>query len=358
MKASRISFEKVYYHQRHLHDYVQTGDTVCPVHMAVGLTNVCNHACIFCCSRDVRLGHYNENAVAPMDMIVDTVKEAAQLGLKAVSLIGTGEPIIHPKFVEIVRGIKATGVDVGLFTNGSCIDGDKVQAIVDTHTFLRLSCSAADREEHNRIHHAGQQVDDLDRIVANMRALLEKRGGRPFPTIGVQFVAVHHNWRSLLRACRFWKEVGVDYYAIKPGYVDIPENEIPLEQVIELMEEAKRLEDETFTVYAKYEQFGKVLGVKTQYRGYDKCHGQAFATFLDPDGKFYICGNMEGKEELSIGNVIESGSFKAVWNGSRRKQLLRGLDVSKCPNACRMDPLNRIVEDLLNPDPQVHPNFL
>ena len=357
----RLSFEKVYYHLDHLHDYIRTGDTY-PVHMIVGLTNICNHACIFCYGYDTISARYNENAFAPMDMIVGTIKEAAQLGLRSVSLVGTGEPTLHPKFVEIVRGIKSAGVDVGLFTNGSLIDEDKVQAITDTHTFLRLSCSAADREEHNRIHHAGRPVNDFDRIVENIRSLLNRRGGKPFPTIGVQFVVIHHNWQSLLRACRFWKDVGVDYYAIKPAYKnpktpEHEENEAPLGKVIELMKEAKELEDDNFTVYAKYEQFSKVLGVKG-YHGYDKCHGQAFVTFLDPDGKLYVCGNMHGKEEYCLGNVRESGSFEAVWNGERRKQLLRDLDVSTCPVGCRMDPLNLIIEDLMNPDPQIHPSFL
>lgn len=364
MKASkRLSFEKVFYHQDHLYDYIRTGDTVGPVHMVVGLTNVCNHACIFCHSYSTRARHYNKNDFAPADMVIRTVEEAAQLGLKAVTLVGTGEPTLHSAFVEIARAIKSAGVEMALFTNGSRLDEDEVQAVVDTHTFVRLSCNAASCEEHNRMHHAGRQVNDFDRIVAGIRALLERRGGSPFPTVGVQFVVIHHNWQSLLRACRFWKEVGVDYYAIKPAYtnLDVPgheENEAPLEEVIGLMKEAEQLGDETFTVYAKYEQFGRVLGDKAQPRNYDRCHGQAFMTFLDPDGKLYVCGNMEGKEEFSIGNVIESGSFGAVWSGSRRKQLLRDLDVSKCLDACRMDPLNRIIEDLLHPDPQGHPNFL
>lgn len=362
-RARRISFEKVFYHLDQLYDYVHTGDTPGPVHMIVGLTNVCNHACIFCHSCHTRLRHYNEHNFAPTDMVVSTIEEAARLGLKAVSLVGTGEPTLHPDFSKIVRKIRAMGVEVGLFTNGSRLDEDMIQTIVDTHTFLRLSCSAGNREDHNRIQHAGKQVDDFDRIVANVRTLLERRGGRFFPTVGVQFVVIHHNWRALLEACRFWKGVGVDYYAIKPAYTNLSvpeheENTTPLEEVIGLMDAAKQLEDEAFTVYAKYEQFETVLGTEVRPRSYDRCHGQAFMTFLDPDGNLYVCGNMEGKEEFSIGNVMESGSFEAVWNGSRRRQLLKDLDVSKCLYACRMDPLNWIIEDLLHPDPEVHSNFL
>ena len=358
----RLSFEKIFYHLDHLGDYIQHGDCY-PVHMIVGLANVCNHACVWCYGYDTISTHYNKNVFAPVDMIVGTIKEAAKFGLKAVTLVGTGEPTLHPKIVEIIRGIKACGVDIGLFTNGSRIDENMAQAIVDTHTFLRLSCSAADREEHNRIHHAGQPGNDFDRIVESIRSLLSKRAGKPFPTIGVQFSVSHHNWQSLITACRLWKDVGVDYYELKPVYknpsiMDHEENQSPLEKVIELMKEAQRLEDKKFKVYTKYEQFKKVLGHKRQHRGYVGCHGQAFTTFIDPDGKLYICGNMHGKEEYCIGNVMESGSFEAVWNGERRKQLLRDLDLSNCPVGCRMDPLNLIIEDLINPDPQNHPNFL
>jgi len=359
---NRLSFEKVFYHTDKLNAFLKDGDCH-PVHMIVGLTNRCNHACVWCYGYDSISEHYNDNDFAPPGMIVDTVRQAAELGLRAVTLVGTGEPTLHREFAGIVRQIKATGVDVGLFTNGALLDDDKIQAVVDTHTFVRLSCSAADQEQHNEIHHAGRPGNDFDRIVANVREVLAKRGANPFPTVGVQFSVSHRNWRSLEAACRFWKEVGVDYFALKPVYknpdiMEHEENEAPLEEVLGLMRQAKLLEDHRFTVYAKYAQFERVLSSKEQPRGYGKCHGQAFTTFLDPDGKLYICGNMHGKEQFSIGNVLESGSFGAVWGGERRRSLLKGLDVGACPTGCRMDPLNLIIEDLLNQDPQTHPNFL
>ncbi len=359
---NRLSFEKVFYHLDPLHGYIDHGDCY-PIHITVGLTNRCNHSCIWCYGHDTISEHYNDNDFAPVRMIVDAIREVAQVGLRSVTLVGTGEPTLHPEFVKIVRGITSAGVDIGLFTNGALLNKKKMDAIIDTHTFIRISCSAADREEHNRIHHAGRPGNDFDRIVDNIKSLLLKRGKKTFPTIGVQFLVSHHNWRSLLRASHFWKELGVDYYALKPVYKnpDLPEheeNEVPLKKAFALIKETEKLEDETFKVYAKYEQFNRLLNAKDHNRGYDKCHGQAFETFLDPDGKFYICGNMHGKEEFSLGNVMKSGSFKAVWNGQRRKQLLRSLNVNDCPPECRMDPFNRIVEDLKNPDPQIHPNFL
>ena len=362
----RLSFEKVFYHVDHLNDYINKGDCY-PVHMIAGLANRCNHACIWCYAHDTISTRYNDNNFAPAEMIVNTINEAAQLGLRSVTLVGTGEPTLHPEFIEIIKGIKSSGVDIGIFTNGSLINEQMAEVIVNTHTFLRLSCSGYGLEEHNKIHHAGRPVNDFDRIVDNMMCLLNKRvnkrGGQLFPTIGVQFSVNHHNYKSLLPACRFWKDVGVDYYALKPVYKNrnVPEhedNEVPFDEVIELMKEAELLEDNRFKVYAKHEQFKKVLNNKNTHRGYEECHGQAFTTFLDPDGTLYICGNMHGQEKFSIGNVMKSGSFKAVWEGEVRRLLLRNLDVSKCPIGCRMDPLNLIIEDLTKPAQEIHPNFL
>ncbi|MCE1225278.1 MAG: radical SAM protein [Geobacteraceae bacterium] len=359
---NRLSFEKVFYHTKALNSFLDRGDCY-PVHMIVGLTNCCNHACIWCYGYDTISAHYNDNDFAPPAMIINTVKEAAQLGLKAITLVGTGEPTLHPDFAAITREIKAARVDVGLFTNGSVLNEEKMQAVIDTHTFMRLSCSAADQEEHNAIHHAGRPGNDFNRIVSNVATLLAKRGGRPFPTIGVQFSVSHHNWQSLEKACRFWKMIGVDYFALKPVYKNPAimaheENEVPLDQVLKLMEETKQQEDDSFKVYAKLSQFDRVLNSKGPRRGYSKCHGQAFTTFLDPDGKLYVCGNMHGKDDFCIGNVMETGSFQSVWDGQRRRELLQRLDVSSCPIGCRMDPLNLIIADLLSPNPQNHPNFL
>ncbi len=362
MNINRLSFEKVFYHLDHLQDFIRRGDCY-PVHMIVGLTNRCNHQCIWCYGADTISAHYNKNDFAPVRMIIDTIREASQLGLKSVTFVGTGEPTLHPQFNEIIKGIHSAGVEIGLFTNGSLINEYKAKIILNTHTFIRFSCSAADKQEHNRIHHAGCKIDDFAKIVKNISYLIANRRRRRFPTIGVQFLANQQNWKSVVKACLFWKNLGIDYFSIKPVYnnpdiMEHEENRAPFKEFKILMDKTKKLEDENFKVYAKYEQFKKVLYGKGKYRGYNKCYGQAFTTFLDPDGKLYICGNMHGKEKYSIGNVMDARSFLAVWNGERRRQVFEALDVSKCPIGCRMDPLNLIIENLKNPDPEIHPSFL
>ncbi|MBF0398971.1 MAG: radical SAM protein [Desulfobacterales bacterium] len=359
---NRLSFEKVFYHTDHLYHYLKYGDCY-PVHMIIGLTNCCNHSCIWCYGYQTIASHFNNNQFVPAELITKTVHEAVQLGLRSLSLVGTGEPTLHPQFDKIIRELKKIGVDIGLFTNGSLIDNYKTDAIIDTHTFIRLSCSAANIDEHNFIHHAGRKGNDFNKIVHNIENIIQKRKDKRFPTIGVQFSVNQHNWHSILTACKLWKEVGVDYFSLKPVYKhpnvsEHEENYAPYEKVKESMELARALEDKKFKVYAKYEQFDKVINHSPKSRGYDKCHGQSFCTFLDPDGSLFICGNLHGIKEFIVGNVIESGSFKSAWNGDRRKQILNILDVSKCPKGCRMDPLNLIIEDLIKPDPDIHPNFL
>jgi GTP 3',8-cyclase len=361
MKFHRLGFEKVYHHIDALHQYAKTGDTW-PIHMIVGLTNLCNHNCIFCYAYNSISGKYNENDFVPAEKLISALREASEMGLRSVTLVGTGEPMLHREYVHIIRSMKEMGLDIGTFTNGALLDGDRANAVLDTHTFVRLSCSGSDQDEHNLIHHAGKSRNDFDDIVKKIQALLRRRDAAKKPTIGVQFCANQHNWMSIVKACSFWREIGVDYFSIKPvakhPLIDEhEENVAPRDPVNELMREAVTMSNDNFAVYAKFEKFGQIL-TQEKDRCYNKCHGQAFSSYLDSDGKVYICGNMHSQEDFCVGNVFEEGSFKAVWGGERRKRQVEQIDVHSCPVGCKLDPLNTIVEKTLEPDPDDHPNFL
>ena len=88
---------------------------------------------------------------------------------------------------------------------------------------------------------------------------------------------------------------------------------------------------------------------------------------LEADFELYLCVNHK-IPAFSFGNLKER-SFKEVWHGTRRKEVLEGLNVHQCIPRCRQDPLNKIVHeirigqrtislDLPEPDDEMHVNFL
>jgi MoaA/NifB/PqqE/SkfB family radical SAM enzyme len=110
-----------------------------PVHAQVVLTYECNLSCAYC-------NEFTHGApVTPYEAIVRRIDALAALGAIAYDLLG-GEPLMHPRIVDIVRHVKATnrGVNfVTLITNAfkltpELIDGfndaglDCMQVSVDT----------------------------------------------------------------------------------------------------------------------------------------------------------------------------------------------------------------------------------
>lgn len=362
----RLSFEKVYYFPQYL-DALVGDKQAYPRHMQLGTVNYCNHDCTFCyAARSMFDAQDAPRTRIDVERLMVLIEEMRELGLAAVTLVGSGEPMLHPQVDSIISGLGERGLDIGIFTNGSCLTPKAAAAITHHTTFVRFSFTGATPEIHNIVH----ANSDFERVVKNIETLAKMRTG-PFPTLGSQFVLASYSAPDVVKGARLAKDLGLDYYEIKPAYVapDKPNqlrNTLSIAQANDLMLEAKELEDEHFAVYAKVEQMEAVFTCEDDRR-YDDCPGHKTNAVLEADFDLYICGNHKTKD-FSFGNLRDK-SFKQVWHGEQRKSVLRDLNVHQCEPRCRMDPLNNIVHEIrvgerivpLNlptPDPQTHPNFL
>lgn len=354
----RLGAEKIIYHAERLIDIKERHDTY-PVHMAVGLTDYCNHSCVFCSSEFVTADVAKVNTM-DINVLLNFLKEAKDAGLKAVTLIGSGEPLIHPKVVEILYGIQEIGLDIGIFTNAAHITKEIQEAILKTCTFVRCSVNASSAEEHEAIHRV---KNDFGKVVENIRGLVKekKKRGQEFPTIGTQFVFFEKNYMSIVNAAKLWKDVGVDYFEVKPviggegssvGINVFSAND--KEEVKHQMELAQNYSGSSYQVYTKYNQYEKTLS--EDIRRYNVCYGHALSPSLWSDGNLFICQNQEHDKDI-IGNIYQE-SFAEIWHGEKRKKRIQQIRVNECPKGCRCDLLNEIIWDYLYPDKLIHPNFV
>lgn len=80
-------------------------------------SRVCNLKCIYCYSEAGR-ARENELTQEEMRRLVD---EAVELGVRVITIIGGGEPMMYPHLHDLVDYIAAKGVKQNLFTNGTWI---------------------------------------------------------------------------------------------------------------------------------------------------------------------------------------------------------------------------------------------
>ena len=92
-----------------------TGHTIISTHISP--TSHCNLSCSYC-SVAKRNRHYQ----IKLPVIQDYVLKLKTRGLKAVILTGGGEPLLYPRFNELVWWLKEEGLKVALITNGTVCD--------------------------------------------------------------------------------------------------------------------------------------------------------------------------------------------------------------------------------------------
>jgi MoaA/NifB/PqqE/SkfB family radical SAM enzyme len=301
-----------------------------------------------------------------VERLMEIIEEMHGLGLRAVTLVGSGEPTLHPRIDEIISGIARRGVDVGLFTNGSCITEATLRAILDYTTFVRFSFTGATPAVHTLVHGS----KDFHRVIDNVRRVVRGRRGRR-PTLGSQFVLASYSAPDLIKAVALAKAMRLDYFEIKPAYAapdkakQLP-NTLSVDEAQALVEEAESCSDEAFKVYGKSDQVRSVF-VNSEERPYDDCPGHKTTAVIEAGLNVYICVNQK-IPQFCFG-ALTTHSFREVWHSRRRQEILKALDVHKCMTCCRQDPLNRLVQeirtgsrtiptDLAEADPEMHVNFL
>ena len=156
-------------------------------------TNDCPFACKTC------MRHSWSEQVGRMDM---TILERVVDGLNEFSPVpsfffgGYGEPLSHPNILDMVQRVKALGTEVELITNGSALDEDKIQRLVELGLdTIWVSLDGATPECYSEV----RQAPALPGIVRNLRLLksVKYEMDTQKPALGIAFVAMKRNLSEL-----------------------------------------------------------------------------------------------------------------------------------------------------------------
>jgi len=113
------------------------------------ISGSCNLACRHCwISPEFQAGG-NGGQHVPVEYVRKAVREAKPLGLQSVKLTG-GEPMLHPKFREIVSLINEESLRIIIETNGTLLDCSMAKFLKDTKhmSFISVSVDGADSKTH------------------------------------------------------------------------------------------------------------------------------------------------------------------------------------------------------------------
>jgi MoaA/NifB/PqqE/SkfB family radical SAM enzyme len=178
-------------------------------------TNACNLSCATCVrhSWDEPEGFMEW---AAFEAAVDGLaagREAAGDGRPGtVAFMGLGEPLLHPRFLDMVRAAKARGLRAEVTTNALLLDDTMAAGLLEAGLDqLVVSIDGASAEAFGRVRGAS-----LSRVVENVRCLHDLTGAGyvSHVRIGVEFVAMRSNIGELPGLRRVAAQLGATFIIV------------------------------------------------------------------------------------------------------------------------------------------------
>ncbi len=173
-----------------------------PRRLVFELTNACNLNCVMCGrnAADFKPTRFDMEVFRSFEPLMDIVEE--------VTLMGWGEPTIHPSFIEMLEIINRHSARKYFCSNGMNLKKIK-DAIFDYNVdVFAVSLDGATDETNGRIRRGSkieQVTEDLKDIVR-----LKKERGLKYPWINFVFCAMQSNIRELPDLVRLAAEIGIE----------------------------------------------------------------------------------------------------------------------------------------------------
>lgn len=330
------------------------GGSTAPLVVEFDTTETCMLACPGCISEDL-VNHHNSFS---NKRLLELAAEMVTSGVRAVILIGGGEPLAHPAAGDFMTYLGTHDVHIGITTNGVLIDR-YLEQIAEFSKWTRVSMDAGTPETYMKLRPSKTGKNFFDRVITNMSNLAAVKKGK----LGYSYLirteadgfGIESNIHEMYAAATLAKEIGCDYFEVKPSYsyaggqahALVKHSQQRMEEARAQIESLTELEDSKFKIIKAITLEDSLKRAESrQEKDYHTCPVTELRTLVTPTG-VYLCPYWRGKDRFRLGDVHEQ-SFSAMWNGRQRKDVVEFADPSRvCQFHCLRHNSNLVILDMI-----------
>ena len=320
----------------------QRGEKIAPVTIDASWTRKCQASCHFCYAQ---LQSNNGSGEITKQNAFDFLSDAAEIGVRGISLISDGESSMVPWYAESIEHGAKCGLAIGIGSNGVALRRPVLERILPHLSYLRFNFSAGEQKRYAEIMGLRQAVFDV--VKQNIRDAMEiVRRDQLSVTVNMQMVCHPKDADQILPFARLVRELSPSYGILK-HCADSRERDLGVNYgdytaMHDLFREAEAMGDSELRIVAKWQKIqndGK--------RQYTRCFGPPFICQLSGSGLFAPCGMLfnERFRAFHIGWITKQ-RFRDIWASDRYKEVMDYLagdhfnPQDRCGAQCLQDRVN------------------
>ncbi len=325
------------------------GMTALPRFIQIEPVGQCNLRCQMCPIQFRRDGPpYGPPAYMAFDLFTRIIDQFPDL--RELQLQGLGEPLMHPKFFDMVRYAVERNIVVSVNTNLTLITTRVAQSCVTSGLArLHASLDGATAPTYDRIRVRGKferALRNLARIVDARRALDAKH-----PFIEVVVVAMRQNLDELPALVSLASDIGADAVSVQHLCHAFEESTLPPQYrpMRDFVEEQSLLGDSPDRIEAAFQEatararnHGIPLRLPNvtqkhyaqETPGRSRCDWPWSGAYFSYDGYSMPCCMVSTPDRINFGNA-DSTTVDGIWNGDAYEAFRSALASTTPPEICR-----------------------
>jgi len=260
---------------------------IIPINIEISISGICNATCDWCF---YRTGHTKK--LIDKDVMLKTIDDLCDMGLKAITWTGGGEPSCHPALSDFINRVR---IKQGLFTNGLA----KPRYNPTKMEWIRVSKT-----------NANWNIETLKKL-------------RECKTLGM-CINYTGDETVILEALQIAENIKADYVQVRPA-LNLGATQTNFE-IPQIKHKLLSITDYKFTE-ARHE------------KTYTNCVGYHFVPFIWEDGNVDTCAYQKENKSYNLGNIYKTSIKEIINNYPPHIRINKD-----CQTCCK----NHEINDLIN----------
>lgn len=327
MKQNKYSDYKIFAFPEKVQSF-REGKVTAPLYVRIKPINRCNHACHWCVYSDgtlrpkdrpdkhLKAGMHEtmkEQDIMPTEAAIGLIDDLADIGVKAVTFSGGGEPLLHKDIASIMSRTIDNKIALSIITNGQLLNNDRAD-ILGHAKWVRVSMDYTSAQQMVNSRNVPERF--FTGVLKNLEIFSKNK--QKSCDIGINFIITRDNYEGIVPFAKQLKDCGVENVRFSPVYVtNFKQYHEPIaSRVIEQLAECQSFCDENFSINTTYDLDSPS---KSAVRPFNRCLYAQTTCVVGADLNIYACHNTAYSKHGLIAS-IKDRKFSDAWFSEEVKE--------------------------------------